>query len=150
MCVEVANSYSMEFRELDGILYMPLWVPIAGSEHKELYHHPVSGVQIDSVNADGILIEGRDYDIDYDDFDLNTFEAQHSWHVYQVLMRSTDDEKAFRLVCVSRMKEDDFDLKQYLISANATHIVIHYRPRYPLNDLGAPIVAIAEKNEFRP
>lgn len=150
MCIELANSYSMEFREVDGKLYMPLWVPISGPEHKKMYHHPVSGVQIDSVEADWVVVEGRTYDIDYDDFDLSTFEAQHPWHVYQVIMRPSDDQNTLRLVSVSKMGEDDFDLKQYCIPANAARIVIHYRPRYPLDDLGAPIVAFAERNEFSP
>ena len=48
------------------------------------------------------------------------------------------------------MEEDDFDLKQHQIPKNASRITIRYRPRYPLDELGDPMAAYAERNELSP
>lgn len=140
---DMSNSYSVEFREQSGVLYMPLWVPTQSRERRTLYHHPVCGVQIDRVEADGVRVDGQDLIVDYDSFDAGTFEANYRWHGYQVRMWTTDDEKSFELDSVSSMKKGDFDLKQYLVPANTTRILIRYRPRYPLDELGDPITAVA-------
>lgn len=144
------GSYSTEFREVDDIAYLPLWIPAIRSQCRQIYHHPVSGLQIEKVEADGILVEGSIWDVDFDDFDLSDIEAQHPWHGYQLVMWPTENDSAYRLIYVSRMEEEDFDLGQYQIPKTASRITIRYRPRYPLDELGDLLVACAVRNEFSP
>ena len=107
-----AMSYSAAFCEYgtreSRVLCMPAIVPAPAIKEDGLYTHPVSAMQIISVEADGKPIYARKYDIDNDEmeFDLwKTFTPSGSMHCYLITMASNyyeisspKKERIFRLV----------------------------------------------------
>jgi len=141
---------SVEFRVSEDALYMPLLIPAQHSRRCTVYHHPVCGVHIEHLEADGVALPRRECHTDFDAFDFATLAATSEWHVYQVVMRHHRRENAFRFLAVSRMTDDDLDLVEYCVPINTTAIKVRYRPRYPEDELGEPITALAYRNEFPP
>ena len=134
----------------DSEMLLPVIVPTTKKSPTRLYHHPVCGIRIEAVEADGNVITGRPYDMVFDEFDLTTMTTSSDWHLYLLTPDSYDDPSSIDLFCVSEMAEGAHALEVFPVPIDARKIKIQYRPRYPLNTLGNLIEVTAERNELAP
>jgi hypothetical protein len=113
----------------ESATHVPFWVPPVGNT-EQLYRDPMLGLDIQSLNADGVLVTPREEIVRFAKFpDASALDhEQGSMQIYQVPVRVSPTGTA-RLEVLA-LKVDGFRIRSFDFPAGANNVVIRYRIRY--------------------